>query len=1570
METTYTTEELFGEPLSLTNIYRDVRNEVLPDPLRYIAAGAAQNFTLLPALAGYAGSAWEAGMDKGLRRIEKKYRPEAAQQREITDPELGYVDSFKKAQESGIDRSLAETGEELTDDLWENLDVPRGFPKNWLNQLALVTGTWMGFPLPSKFLTSPLGVATMFATPAVRMSKGAKPFDKAFKIRLGTQLGVGTALDQGIRAYTDEPLVFSKEALSAPLDEAPASMGEMPIPPQEEAPGPGAALDTDHMGLLKAGLEEVLGVKSAKAETITTDELFSSPTSTTITTDELLGGPVTITTEDLIPGTKFNPELARREQAAEDADSTEWQEYARNIIAGTVAAYVALRYRNHLRHMKTGPHPTGTEPVPVVDLVTDIGRHIRGTGKRWPSKGGWSRAKEVGGYLWAELGTNVRSARQAPLVALKRLGYNAEEMKDVPGEEFIDYPGVLVDWLRTGVFPLSGSRLATPIKQMIAQFRGWAPERQQEFTNYLMGLRANADRTRATAHHFLTRAEAKSSLTPEQARVYKEVDAAYSKGSLDDVEEILANNRKIIDDIRGTPIRERPSLWKVVRDPSGRETKVFVEDAELAEWVKLGQKDAEFIKMRKQFAEAIDGLLQEAVDLGVWSEAWAKAIRHSFSRTLDPAAGREVVYMPTSESTTRGLFGHLADLFGSATTSGKHWRGVSSALETAKREGEGIAQPMGIFENLVQHASAMMEHIGRSVDQWNFLTKLSGLKVHADGSWEVAIPKIIKGFAGRTLIPKFLGRYRVDAQNPGKMVLELNKAEEVQKMLAQVKLLGKEGDQVPYREFPRELDEMARGIVVQYKGDFYIFGGLSHAMKEGLEFSPAMVNGFDKFHAFFTRLMTRGTTGILSPFAPISHLYNDMLGSVVTLMKLQGGIGRASKEAIQLWRDGFLGTYDIFVRRMSNDYALMFTHGLKTNTGFFSLLPKHVQEAFQKKLAERAAKTLLPSDQNISRYIGGTRTGYGDAGPMSKLIGTDKSWSKLLEDAIPAFSRYYGANAVPQFIRAWKYWNEAWHEGTKFGLIARKLSNKEVKAELAQAKGPEIGKIVRRETAAAQEVLTEPRNIGAWMKWAQAFFPFFSPFVSAITTFGRAAQKFGFKKSMAALTAGVLMPSALEFVWNTTLMPNARFTDKNGRVWSYKEWWWGHLSSAQRTDNAMFFLPGVDPWDTPYVRALPEFAPFRGMVFDALELLLDPTEYREDHGADHLWHGFGRAFHLPNNPWWSAVASWMGVNLDTVPEIGPHQRDISGEMDPDISVSLIRPKPLPGINVPGNRATGGDAGRRYVGEEMTVKAHAILANLFGAIGQMGIDMYENYWGGVPTTPQDQRTQAAVDIAKRSIRQQAPYLSFFGLGNVFSKAPTPEVTRALLAKVNALEKWTKRGKLTPSKGTMSAEGKQFLGKSVSAPTDPVIQELGARSQSYLDLIAVHRERVSDLRRSINHLATALNLLRPWPPKVEGEAQDYSLGYEGEWSGEQIPAGPITVEQRAAITNDINTHIDRINIEALRILEEQEKAFFETYSIEAGVDMRGQTFEGIKERTAPFTLPDSTSPAPPTSPQTSQ
>ena len=1558
-------EGIAGDKLAASGVpgplsaLRTLRNEIVPDPIRRFGASSIRNYTLLPAIAGYAGAGYEA-LGEGLKRrtaeevlkdpdakalfgLVDRWNPGAearAVKQRIKDwmtygketSKVEFMDSFTKALESGPDRALAGFGEEITDKLFEGVDLSRDWPQNTWNIIADIAGTWLGPPLPSKALTGPLGIATMFATPAIRVSKGAKPFDKAFKTRAGVQLGVGGVLDQAVRAYVDQPLMFSKEALTAPLEEPYKPLHI----PEDEALGPGAALadEPDLTEQLKAGLGEVFGGKSAEAATY--EELFGKP-------EPEPGDGVTATEDQITARSEDADAWIESEVKMQEAEDRKLIKQIGAFLGAAAVAYGAVKYRRFLGKSREGLLAEGTEYKPIADPLTDAFRYIQGAkGHRWKA------AAEVKRYAFGEAGAGIFSERRAVARAFDRLNIPKSEQANLPGEEFIDYGGRLIEFMETGILP-SGQKIGVPLRDLKRQYDLWPKEKQQAFTNYIAALSSDASRTRATAWDFISKTavkEAKGTRAPEANQALREIEEAFANGSLDDVENALLKHAEYVAHVRGTKDRMIPSLYKARIDSKGEKViDEFVGDDQVLKWIRDGHATPEFARMQKQLSEISEAMLEEGVRLGVFSRSWANAIKHQFSRNVNPLTGKgDIIYLPGREAVEQARWWQsLSTYFGTATSSGKHASRMGNVFEQMSlKQGGGIGAPLDPFNSLAHYMFTMMEHTGRSADEFALLAKLTGLEI-VEGVVKIIPPMLKKGFAKlRSRQPIYIGRYRPsDPKNQfGKFTLELADPVDpntgmVNKVLKrlQEKLRGTtEGTD---QALPDVLTGMERSIIVQHKGDFYIFGNLTRGLKQGLEFDPALTTIFQKFSAPFRRLMTVFTTGKYSLFAPISGSYNAALSALAAALRSEKGFRPTTMEAYRVWKDSMISGWDLFAGLVAKDYAQILAHALETNSGFAKLAPgwtKRIQEA-----AEARTKRFLMSPlSEIRSVMGKAATGLNE--PVT-TINVDKL---LLESAFP-ISEKLGGNALPQIARIWRHINEAFHEGTKYGVIVRKASERAIENE---AKGVSREAIWRRATAEAIDITGDPRLRGSWLHSFNSAVPFSGAMFSAWTVLGRAMAKStgggGLKKTMATIAGIAGMPTALEIVYTSTLLPDEEFEDETGKKWTYKSWFWEKLTHSQRTDNVFLMVPGKPPWEAPYMRVYPEWSIFRGIVLDAMELVFGLSTW-DKAKPDHIIGGVVRAFDIPLPPYMKMIFSSMGIDVRAGPYV-ENIDDLSG-VNSGQQFGIFKWRDYP---VGGNKYSGEEV--RYVGEEVSVRVKAMLQDIFGAGMTVLLRMYETVNGGKYNTLIEEKTSGALDVLGREARRQAPYASVL-FPNILRISPDPGPARAIISKMNSLNRLAKHNKIGLEREDRLG-GRPILGDVQEYTQDPVVRILAASAENLKGEVRPYLNMISDLRSQLNSMATALSLKNPY-----------------ETNEVKIPAGPITIRQREAIMDDINVEINRLNHTILEVLTMEEKRLFKGIGETLNTDLTGETFDGYKWRSSrPFG--GSTSPAPPTSPQTSQ
>jgi hypothetical protein len=191
----------------------EVTPERVSDPGKQALAGLSDIGTGIPAVLGLAGGGLQAGyntlFDKG-----------------------SFKENFAKAiSDEGIDQFLLNAGLKGRSAVNEFLGIAE--PISTEDQAARLAASLI--PIPglgviggaSKLARVGRGVGNVL-TPIVKAGPKGNRFNRGFGLRAGAQLGLGGAIDQGIRAVLDDPkhpLAFSKEALAGRLDPIDPAIG-------------------------------------------------------------------------------------------------------------------------------------------------------------------------------------------------------------------------------------------------------------------------------------------------------------------------------------------------------------------------------------------------------------------------------------------------------------------------------------------------------------------------------------------------------------------------------------------------------------------------------------------------------------------------------------------------------------------------------------------------------------------------------------------------------------------------------------------------------------------------------------------------------------------------------------------------------------------------------------------------------------------------------------------------------------------------------------------------------------------------------------------------------------------------------------------------------------------------------------------------------------------------------------------------------------------------------------------------------------------------------------------------
>ena len=185
-------------------------NKRVSNPIKQGIAGLTDIVTGLPALAGLAGSGIQAGYN-------------------TLTGDKGFKENFASAMtDEGIDQALLDAGVGARESVNEALGIQE--PVSTEDQAARLVGSFA--PIPGLAAAANAGRLARLArgtfnvlTPAVKTGKG-------FGRRAALQGGIGLGLDQGIRAATDSPLLFSEEAMTGQPRKVPNVVDPLTAPPR------------------------------------------------------------------------------------------------------------------------------------------------------------------------------------------------------------------------------------------------------------------------------------------------------------------------------------------------------------------------------------------------------------------------------------------------------------------------------------------------------------------------------------------------------------------------------------------------------------------------------------------------------------------------------------------------------------------------------------------------------------------------------------------------------------------------------------------------------------------------------------------------------------------------------------------------------------------------------------------------------------------------------------------------------------------------------------------------------------------------------------------------------------------------------------------------------------------------------------------------------------------------------------------------------------------------------------------------------------------------------------------
>ena len=1094
---------------------------------------------------------------------------------------------------------------------------------------------------------------------------------------------------------------------------------------------------------------------------------------------------------------KLNPELADVDRKLENNEEVVTTKNAMIMSTLAILSAVGAKKITSLRNMPSKL----TEGMDVTERPSALAS-AWGTIKDQPITGTVDvarRATQSFNEKWVDGTAHLRRA-------LKEAGMGDEAIARLDGQAVVDTFGSVIEALRTGEFAGVQGFKTGSVAELAQKIRAMPKERQQIWNDGVAALHEWGRRDLATVRHGMV------DVTKGQKATGTRIDPRTG-------EEI------------GTR-RRAPGLWG--KDTQGN--KVLKEDDEIKAAIQALRNDEELFRHSRELAKINDDILEVAVKRGVLTDDIANGWRakHIFVDPTDPSKAASLMYIPTKNITGRGgTWGKLAELMGFHTSKGDElWSGPAN-WKALDLEVEGSTlKPIDPLNATADHMFQVVDHVNRSRVQWNMLSQLAKVKVNARTG-------AVESFHGTGDV-KFIGRIdpreSPDASNVRWHLAGEGHADDVLSP-AERNMRRQLGADTP--DFnPMNLVDKTNRIIVQKKGQFYMFEVANPHLKRALDMDPRITSGYLKFMNQWKNNFTTFTTGRGSTFGPTSFLYNQQLAAISAMSNV------GFREGAITWLDSFRGAFEMFSYKVSQDVVQMLKRNLDQNTGLFANLAPDVAKALTRRLERKISNSILGA---VQRESGALSSGIGSTQISGNI--TD-----VLEQAAPHLYNTYGANALPMLWRFWTHMNSSLHEGTALGVVMRDITRK---GGLKALPDKQVGNIIRSSVRKAKDRVGDVRRRGTSVA-SDAFHthvPFSGAMLQAWSVLGQAMRDHPYR-FMGAVALTVGMPAAMEVTWNNAIEPDAKFTrttvDGEVQEWTYRDYYWNGFTTQQRNDNMIMFVPGKPPWEAILMPIAPEFSLFRGVVIEGMDVLFNLSvgdARKTGNNGDHILAGLTRIFDIPVPPVYGALVAGA-TKMDF--RAGFHT-----SIDEEGKTVMRLLHATPG----GISRIGGDAGIKESGDELSIRTVQILYDLFGAGGATAVAMAEAYYGGKDdeVQPQTDRWGRAFSEAGIMFNKQARWVNPL-FGKSLSPNPNGDQAKSLISKRKALELALSRLTTISSEGRAQAPTEVAGGNTLMGIEDPIYREVAASAGPLLAEIGKLDDSIARLKRKISSSENASVLNR--------------------------------------------------------------------------------------------------------------
>jgi hypothetical protein len=1107
-----------------------------------------------------------------------------------------------------------------------------------------------------------------------------------------------------------------------------------------------------------------------------------------------------------------DPGLQARLDADQAATRQVWKDRVKvgaSVLALALGGAGVVKYRTALRDARAEPGiaPVGrpSSPHPVDQFFDGLARasgrdettrHILSTAAK-----GWDAAK----------GYTVDSAQFVKSALKDSSMYTPSWWETMQGQIMRDSHGMSQaildnDW--GGLPPNSGFTPKSTVapSEIHRRLSTMSPDDQHAFALALASRNELATSAWNTAYDYASR----NKNAPGHGRW----------ATLDDM---LADGAATADDVtawinaNNISSRVRANLWgnthKGATGPARPVTQQEMRTS--AAWL---QSRPDLDNLAKELGLWMDDSLDYVVARGQMKKSFADKLKASMQ------FGGSSAYVPGMTATEgRGMLAKMTDLFGITTTQGKETQAMAQWYQKAHESGAGILAPENALIAAGAYAHGLMKHLNTTESQRSVLFKLTNLVLDQHGMHDLTQLRPI-GQEER-YAPRYIGTRDIETAK-----VDLNTTDR------EIKKLYEDSTQ------PNTTKSIIgpEAVWLRINGKEYGFHVPHAGFRQALEINPALTGTLNKTMNAFKRMMTAGTTGAYSLFAPIAGVFaaqqlslNRVLGDF-----RPGNMLGALGSGATAYSDAFRGAKAHFVYESSRILSNALKQGLETNTGISSLVPGFARAMIPK--LERAYQTSI---------VRAMRKEFGTSasGPLSGSSEFGGHVTDILSQINPQFSQKLGIGGMQVVGKVWMALNRAAHEGAATGATM---------AELKRL-GAVTPDNIRSAMVHSKDLVGDVRRRGANTDLLHAAVPFSGATIQSIATIGRAIQK-NPKWAIPALAGVVGIPTVMEMGYNQMVaeLDDTLYPMPDGTMRTQNDYYWNVLTDSQRADNMVMLIPGVDPHRAVLIPVSPELGVFRSMVLEGMDGLFNFSDVGNAgmvHENGHMWgHSVQRFTDIAIPPPLGVLGATMGIDIRAGIGVGGQ------------AGSLITGTPL----VSGQKLNSDAGTERYVNSFVDKNMEAVIKELFGAAGAMFVSVADAFHTGLanPGTDLERMLHATGDsiqaLGLAGLSQLRPLQTLFP--GVLRPSSDREITSQVMSKKGNLKAISNDASVLITGGFVQMDGTPIAGNSLVPSMDPVYQDLALSAKPILSDIDSQEKEIGKYKMWISSIGTSTN-----DPNVTGK-----------------------------------------------------------------------------------------------------